>query len=679
MSKIRLLILYILLAMPIIGMAQMNTGNRPTGGGAGRTTAGNSNSSSKSDSDEDPCVDLDDDRHYWTLDPLTGIMHYQEPDTSYLGLAFRNTMAGQAMATLSTGNLFSPHIVEDYFNRRKDDDFLFLNAYSLFIPHQEDLLYRSTKVPYTVIGYTTSGSNRQSNDRLMIDFAGNVNKQIGLGTSLDYVYARGDYTSSSTKPLKWTSYAYYNGDRYKAALNYSLLKLANQENGGIQDSTYILTPDAHDQSFTDPKTMPVNLNDTWNDIDAWRVHLTHSYELGKWSEEYENPEDTATVYDKFTSIASIFNSIDFESYKHMFRMDQGADMSPDHNFFNNHFIDPDITQDSLTYSRFSTFAGIRINEGFSKWSQFGLSAFAGFEHQAYTQMVDSTEIDYIERKHTSNNLFIGGQLSRHQSSILTFDVTAKLGISGDKVGDVDINGVIQTVIPFGKKDSLIVNASGYFRNQKVPYMMNHYFGNHFRWDNDFNPEQRLMVKGTIAYPRTGTSISAGVEHISNYHYFSAEDFKPREFGDQLDIFSFQLDQKLHWRAINFNNRVLVQKTTHDEALCLPTIYWESDLNLRFRIAGTLWTELGMVGTYRTKYYAPLYQPATQQFATQNVVECGGFPTCNAYVNCNLKRIKFYIMYSGMFTDMFDNNYFMMRNYPAMPTRLEYGVIFDLQD
>lgn len=665
--------------MPFAGMAQNRMNNQ---GGASRSQNSNSNSSSsKDEGGDDPCVDLVDDRMYWTLDPLTGIMHYQEPDTSYLKLAFRNTMAGQAMALVHTGNLFSPHMVEDYFNRRDDNDFMFLNAYSLFLPHQEDILYRSTKVPYTVIGYTTSGSNQQSNDRLLIDFAGNINKRTGLGTSLDYVYARGDYTSSATKPLKWTSYAYYNGDRYKAAVNYSLLKLANQENGGIQDSSYVLTPDKFDQSFTDPKTMPVNLNDTWNDIDAWNVHLTHSYELGRWSEELENPEDSTSVYDKFTSIASIFNSIDFETYDHMFRMDKGADMSNGRDFFNNHFINSDFTQDSLSYSRLSAYAGIRVNEGFSRWSQFGLSAFIGYERQSYTQMVDSTELDFIERKHVSNSVFIGGQLSRHQSSILTFDVTGKVGISGDKAGDVDINGVIQTVIPFGKRDSLIVNASGYFRNQQVPYMTNHFFSNHFRWDNgsDFDPEQRLRLKGTIAYPRTGTSISGGFEHINNYHYFSAEDFKPRQFDEQLDIFSLQIDQKLHWRALNFNNRLLLQQTTDESALSLPSLVWESDLNLRFRIAGTLWTELGVIGTYRNKYYAPLYQPATQQFAQQNVVECGGFPTFNGYINCNLKRIKFYVMYSGFGTNLINNDTFLMRNYPAMPTRLEYGVIFDLQD
>ena len=681
MKLIHILILFFLIAIPIQGVAQNRMANQITSRSnvAGNNNTNSNKSNKESDDDEDPCIDTPDDRKCWTLDPLTGITHYQVPDTSHIGLAMRQTMIGQSLGLLYTGNLFSPHRVEDYFSRHDENDFLFVNAYSLFTPHQEDILYRSTKIPYTVIGYMTSGSNRQSNDRLIIDFAGNVNKQIGLGTSLDYVYARGDYVSSATKPLKWTSYAYYDGDRYKANLNFSVIKLANQENGGIQDSTYILTPDAHDASMTDPKSMPVNLDNTWNDMDAWNLHLTHSYELGKWSEEYEIPDDTASVYDKFTSIASIFNSIDLEGYTHKFRMDNGADLTPNHDFFPNHYINPNETLDSLSYSRFSVYGGIRVNEGFSKWSQFGLSAFIGYERQSYTQMVDSTDIEFIDRKHSSNNVFIGGQMSRHQSSILTFDVTAKVGVSGDKVGDVDINGIIQTVIPFGKTDSLIVNASGYFRNQKVAYMKQHFFSNHFRWNENFNPEQHLCIKGTIAYPRTGTTIRAGYEHISKFHYFSAKDYKPKEYNEELDIFGIEFDQKLHWKAINFNNRVLFQKTTGEDVLSLPSISWQSDLNLRFRIAKTLWTELGCVGTYHTKYYAPFYQPATQQFAAQNITKYGGFPTFNAYVNCNLKRIKFYVMYSGFGTQSFSNDNFMMRNYPSMPTRVEYGVVIDLQD
>lgn len=651
--------------------------------------------SSSSDEDEDPCVDLKDDRMSWTIDPLTGIVHPQAPDTSYLRMGDRQTMEGLALSLSYTGNLYSPHQIDDYFRRRNDHDFLFLNVYSLFAHRPEDVLFRSTKVPYTVVGYTTSGSNLQSNDRLRIDFAGNVNKKVGIGTFLDYVYARGDYMSSATKPLKWTSYLYYKDERYKAYLTYNLSKLANQENGGIQDRSYVLRPDAFDDNFTDPKTMPTNLNKTWNDMDSWNLHLTHSYDLGNWGDYYPNPEDTTVVDERFTSVASIFHSVDYESYKHMFRMDAGADMSSQRNYYKNHFLRTDnLTQDSITYSCFSTYAGLRINEGFSSWSQFGLAAFIGYERQQYDMMQDSDTLDanfkpYIPDSHVSNNVFVGGQLSRHQSSLLTFDVTGKLGLMGDKAGDIDITGDVQTVIPFGKekKDSLIVHGSGYFRNLTPSYMLDHYLGNHFRWTNEFDQEQRLRLQGEITYPRTGTTLRAGIEHINNYHFFAIDslnkyvetDFCPRQYGDQLDIFSLELNQDLHWRALHWNNSILFQQTTDDKVLALPTLSVRSDLNLRFVIAKTLSTELGAIVHYRTKYYAPTYQPATQQFAQQHEIKCGGYPTVNAYVNCNLKRLKFYIMYSGAATQAFTNDAFIMPFYPAAPTRLEYGVIFDLQN
>lgn len=681
-----LLTLLILLLLPIAGMAQGFQQRSAQGNNSNMRSNGQSSSSSMS-GDEDPCVDMKDDRMSWTVDPLTGIMHPQEPDTSYLSLGDRQTMEGLALSLSYTGNLYSPHQIDDYFRRRDDKDFFFLNAYSLFAHRPEDVLFRSTKVPYTVIGYTTSGSNLQSNDRLRLDFAGNLNKKMGLGTFLDYVYARGDYMSSATKPLKWTSYLYYIDDQYKAYLTYNLSKLANQENGGIQDRSHVLKPDAYNDNYTDPKTMPTSLNDTWNDMDSWNVHLTHSYDLGTWDDYYPDTNDSTKVEEKFTSIASIFHSVDFESYKHMFRMDQNADMTVGKNYFANHFINNKITQDSIEYSQFSTYAGLRINEGFSRWSQFGLAAFIGYERQMYTMMQDTLNLDFIPATHTSNNVFIGGQLSRHQSSKLTFDVTAKIGIWGDKSADIDITGKAQTVIPFGAEDSLIVNASGYLRTLTPSYMLNHFFSNHFCWDNNFSQEKRLRLMGEVSYPRTGTTIRGGVEHISNYHYFTVDsltaftktDYHPRELSEQLDIISLELSQNLHWRAIHWNNSILFQHSTDDRALTLPTWSIRSDLNLRFLIAKTLWTEMGCTAHYRSKYYAPTYQPATQQFATQHVIECGGYPTVNAYVNCNLKRIKFYVMYSGAATQAFSNNAFIMPFYPAMPTRVEYGVIFDLQN
>ena len=673
--KFLIFILLLFWTIPVDLMAQ-NPSRMPTTND--RNRPGRENNEGGSTEEEDPCVQKSDERFCWTQDPITGIHYSQIPDTSHLDLGNRQTMQGKSLGLVHTGNLFAPHYVINLFDRRRDNDFLFVNAYSLFAKRPEDILFFNTKLPYTTAGYLTSGSSTRSNDRLILNFAGNIDKRIGLGTFLDYVYARGEYISQSTKPLNWTSYVYFNDDQYKASLTYTLMNLANQENGGIQERDYVLYPDQQTSTtFTTPYTMPTNLTDTWNDNDGWNLHFNHSYDLGKW-DEYINPEDSTDVTEKFTSIASIFHSVDVEHFKHVFRMKKGADATDTHDYYPNHFINNSITEDSTSYLNFSTYAGIRINEGFSKWSQFGLSAFIGYQHQSYTMMQDTLDYDFINRSHSSNSLFIGGQISRQQSNRLLFDVTAKIGISGDKAGDVDITGQLKTVLPVGK-DSITVQGAGYFRNQKVSYLMNHYFSNHFKWSEDFDPEQRVNLQANLRYSLTGTEAKVGMEHISNYHYFSSEDFQPHEFDDMIEIFSVEASQKLHWKAIHFNNRVLFQKSTKEEVLALPKIVWESDLNLQFVIAHALTTQMGVTGYYTTKYYAPTYQPATQQFAVQSEYECGGFPIFNAYINCNLKKIKFYIMYSGFGTKMFSNDTFIMPYYPLQSTRLEYGVIFDLQN
>lgn len=671
--KFHLLIIFLFLsawAIPDLGLAQQPTRS---------ADPGQASSAHGTEEDDDPCVDPDDKRNCWTQDPITGIRYAQIPDTSHINLANRQTMIGQSLGLVHTGNLFSPHLVNNLFDRRPTHDFLFVNAYSLFAYRPEDLIFYDTRIPFTNAAYTTSGSSVQSNDRLRINFAGNINKKLGIGTFLDYVYARGEYSSQATKPLKWTSYVYYNDDLYKATLTYNISKLANQENGGIEDRAYILTPDKFDNNATDPRTMPVNLIDTWNDMDSYDIHFNHSYDLGLWQEQ-ANPNDSTDVWDEFTSVASIFHSIDFQSYDHMFRMDANADQTMQKNFFKNRYYKGSTTtQDSTAYASFSTYAGIRVNEGFSKWSQFGLSAFVGYEHQQYTMMQDTLNLDFISRSHSSNNFFLGGQISRHQSRALTFDATVRFGLFGDKKGDVDVSGHLQTVIPAGSRDSITVNASGYYNRHNPQYMLNHYFSNHFKWDNKFKAENHLHLEGTFRYSLTGTEAKVGIDHFKNYHYFAATDFLPHEYENSIELISLQLSQKLHWKAIHFDNRVLFQLSDESEVMPMPKFVWESDLSLRFVIAHTLTTQLGITGYYHQKYYAPTYQPALQQFAVQREIECGDYPVFNAYVNCNLKRLKFYIMYSGFGTNLFSNDVFLMPNYGLQSTRIEYGVVFDLQD
>lgn len=637
--------------------------------------------------EEDPCVPLQDARRCWTLDPMTCLVYPSLPDTSYLGLGNSQSMLSKALALVYTGNLYSPHLVQDFMARRSDHDFLFMNAYNLFRVDPSQQLYYNSKLPCTVLSYSKEGGGLQTNDHLKVNFFGNFNKRIGLGSNLEYVYARGEYPESSTKPLKWNSYLYYEGDQYKAYATFNLSKLANQESGGIANRDYILSPDEFKSNFTDPKNMPTNLANTWNNTDQRQVHFQHSYSLGKWQERIE-PSDSS-VWSEFVPIATIFQSFNFESLHHNFRMDYGADMT-ENGFWGKDalpYYSDSITADSTHYNDFSTYAGIRLNEGFNRFSQFSIGAFLGFEHQHYTLVQDTLNLGFIPRNHYSNTLWAGGQISRHLSSLLSLDATARTALSGDKAGDFDIQGTLQSVIPFGQKDaetgewsdSIIASAHSFIKNTSAPYMMEHYFSNHLRWSNNFDNEQRVRIEGRLSYPRTRTQARVGVEHINRFHYFGADGL-PHEYDKQLDIISVEIRQSL-WAGkwLQWDNAALIQKSTENRVLPLPEFSIQSDLSFHFRIAKTLAIQAGVTGYYYTKYYAPTYQPATQQFCIQREYKCGNYPLLNGYVNCNLKRIKFFLAAHNMLENAVTNNMFIMPNYPNPFRRIEYGLILDLQN
>jgi hypothetical protein len=208
--------------------------------------------------------------------------------------------------------------------------------------------------------------------------------------------------------------------------------------------------------------------------------------------------------------------------------------------------------------------------------------------------------------------------------------------------------------------------------------MEHYYSNHFRWNNNFDREQRLRVYGTLSYPRTRTQVSVGIEHVNNFHYFGSDGL-PRQLSNQLDLFSVEAQQKLQAGILHWDNALLFQTSTEEEALSLPKFSARTDLYLDFLIAHTLHTQLGVSGYYYTRYYAPNYQPATQQFCAQQEIKCGNVPVCTGYVNCHLKKIRFFLMMYNMLDGAFTNDTFIGPYYPTMPRRFEWGVSIDFQN
>lgn len=203
--------------------------------------------------------------------------------------------------------------------------------------------------------------------------------------------------------------------------------------------------------------------------------------------------------------------------------------------------------------------------------------------------------------------------------------------------------------------------------------MNNFVSNHFIWHNDFGKTRRLRFGGILDVPHTKTRINVGVENVQNMIYFN-EECLPVQAGGSVQVLSARLQQDFRFRALNWRNTVIYQKSSNEAVLPLPQLAIYSNLYLQFKIAKVLDVQMGVDMDYYTSYYAPSYQPSTMTFYNQNQIKCGNYPMMNAYLNMQLSRARFFVLFSHVNQGKLGgDNYFSIPHYPLNPRRFLMGV------
>lgn len=536
----------------------------------------------------------------------------------------------------------------------------------------------------TLLSYNFGGNKKSNQDRLRAIFAGNVNRRIGVGANMDYLYSKGSYESQAAKDFNFGFTTYYNGDRYQVQAFYNHYNMLNKENGGITNDLYILDP-AELQggvSKIDPKNIPTRLSAAHTKVWGQELYINQAFNLGFWKEEAVNDTLTREVYVPVTKFLWTF---DYQNARHKF---SNTNATQAQDFWQNFYLNAQETNDKTSYWKMQNTLGVQLIEGFQKWAKFGLSAYASYEIRKYTQMTDSVTMlsplpdgltplpqgVTVDPNGTQNLLWVGGRITKQQGSILTYNADAKFGLIGDVIGDIDISGDIATRFKlFG--DTVSIKANGHFRNTAQPYLIQHYISNNFAWDNDFGKTRSFKVGGELTIPWTRTIISAGFENIQNHVYFDKNGL-PAQEKDNIQVFSATLLQRIKFGIWNWDNSITYQTSSKSEVIPIPTLAIYSNMYLFFKAFKDLYVQFGVDCNYYTRYYAPVYQPATMTFHIQDEMKIGNYPFMNVYLTCKLKKTRFFVMFSHVNQGWFSKEYFSMPHYPLNPRRLQFGISVD---
>lgn len=622
----------------------------------------------------------------WQLLQPLGLREPAGIDTTFLNYSMLSVPSLVSPAWATTGNLGDPGINLIFSERHETTDFFFADGLRPWIPTLDKIKFYNTRQPMTLLSYNFGGSSTTGQDRLKAVFSGNVNKRLQIGAIANYLYSKGMYDNQAVKNFTWGFNGSYIGDKFEVQVYQTHYNLTNRENGGIEDDLYITNP-AEIQggnNTVSTKAIPTNLTQAQNRTRGSDIYINAKYKAGFWKEV---EVDDTTVIDVYVPVTAFIWTMNWREGKHKFT---NKHSSQDREFWADRYLLMGETDDFTTYSSFKNTLGVSLLEGFNKYAKFGLSAYASIDLRSYHQTPDSMlylpfderpeglstyegELPTARKKYA--DITIGAQITKQQGSIIKYEATAELGLTGRKAGDFKVDGNVTTKIPMFK-DSLNITGFGRLANSKPAFFLEQYISNHFIWNNDFNKIKRVMFGGEVSFPRTMSKIRAEVENINDYVYFGP-DCLPVQNGGSVQIITLMLQQNFAWRALHLDNTVYLQKSTNHEVIPVPKLTIYSNLYCLFKIAKVLDIQVGVDFDYYSKHLALGYQPATMSFYSDPSSRVGGFPFMNAYANMKLGKTHFYVMYSHFNTGIIGKpDYFSVPHYPLNPAKFQLGLSID---
>lgn len=579
-------------------------------------------------------------------------------DTTILNFQNDNHIDRFSIANSYRGNLGSPLQSKIYFNRPERNDFIFADAYFPYIKQIESATFYNTNKPFSSLYYLTGGTNYYEDEQIRFLFTANANKKLNFGTTLDYLYARGEYKNIASKRFAGSLFGTYDGKKYKATFHASANSHSNYENGGIQDTMYI-----NGSIVYPPNNIPVNING-YSSYRHNQVFYNHQYNIGIDRPIRINEDSVRFEYVPVTIFAHTIQLDDMRKkyYESVVEKD----------FYENTYTAGKKTQDTASLFMLTNRVSVSMAEEFNKWMKFGLTAYLENDIRKYGYLTDTV----FSHKNESNTR-LGGVLSKNQGKLLRYNINGELTFMGPKVGDFLLNGNLASSFKLWKQEIGLV-ARGYVKSQEPSYFMEYYDSNHFRWRNNFSKTYTTHLGGVFSIPTLGFKFDLSVENISNYIYFNNKAL-PEQFAENIQVVGADLKQDFHLGKFTLENNVVYQLSSHQEKLPLPDITLYHNLyyhDLWFKVLGV---QMGVDMRYHTAYYAPSYMPATGQFYVQNEMKIGNYPVMNLYLNAHLKRTRFFAQYYHVNHLFMKGDYYSMPYYPLYPSIFKMGLTWNFYD
>lgn len=599
--------------------------------------------------------------------------------------AYRNSLSVQSL-----GNIGAEYQPGDFFRRGSSPrSFLFQANYADYGLLPGEITFYNVTKPYTLLSYGQWFANKPKGETILkVLHTQNINKSINFGFYYNSMSASGKYLNQQAKDHTIGLFTSGNFDRYDYWFTIGKNKYDNQENGGLPSPEDIENPDLK------PENINVWLTDVNTLNDNSFITLTHQYKLGTWKEVKDSARKE--IYQQFIPRVAILHLFDLQKSSRVFTE---ADPNPSFTysddrgkvFFYGKDHVPNINATVGTSSSPATIdkAGqnvmtnklvLKFLEARDRKYTFGKQAFISNEAVSAWFPREELVTDSLGQKHAPTgltqshnftNTWVGGSAYRTDGRVWNWNLSGKSCVQGRNALDYELAGAIDKPIR-SKKDTAYIRIFARMTNQTPDYFLEHYYSNHYKWENSF--DKVYTLKAGANFEKPGWRLKASVNYaIINKYVFFNEKALPEQASSEFSVAQAMLNKDFKFGGLHIRNWVVVQKTTTENYLAIPPLTVRNSTYYEGSYAKVLFFQLGLDSRYDKPWYADAYAPATGTFYRQKSLLIGDYAWVDAFINIKIKRTAFYLKYTNLATQFVKGGYLDSPGYPAPANIMCFGL------
>lgn len=573
---------------------------------------------------------------------------------------FQNQSVGNAYL----GNLGGAVEPLNYFDRSHRQYFSFLDAYNPYIFTPENVPFFNGKKPFTQLSFFMSGQTRRAEEQLRVLHSQNISPSTSFNLNYRNNGTKGMYNFQRSKDKNLSLAVTHTGKRLTIHGGY-IYNMGNiQENGGLFNDGEVL-----DTLIDLPQNLTMNMKDAYNKFKGNTFYATASYAI---------PFAATDSLETIANVPAMFigTSVEYTKYRKAYS-DTKSEME-DASYYKNWYINPDRSLDSIAERSLDIKAFVQLQPYSREGVLSTVDGGVGLRNERYYNFKLS---DYLspQKGEQKTDFYvyanIGGKLKKYLNWKGAFDYTP----IGYRSQDLKINGELD-FSAYIRNKPLTLSGSVEYRIAEPSFWSQHYFSNHYVWNNSFKKENETRFSVKLLIPDFGVEAGLTQSVITNKVYYNSESM-PTQYSDALSVTGVFIRKDFRIIGFHFNNRVLLQWSSNKSVVPVPmasvnlTYFYEFNV-----VKNVLRLQIGADGYFNTKYYGFGYNPAIMQFYNQNEVQVGNYPVVDLFISGKWKRLRFLVKMQHFNYELFGGrNYMSVAHYPLNRRMFKLGISWNFYD